>query len=178
MANMTAKNFIETLFVHQVGEIVPTQPYIAFMIMGIGIEFLGKCLNPGEFDEERVSRIRFEEAISQISALSKYRGLIGKDSKFDLYSSLRCGLAHVAAPKYPITLSSKNEMPHLELHDNGNRINLKCEDFYIDFRQACEEVINMSAQVEQKLSQPFLSIPDTPIETDKLPTAITQSLSF
>jgi len=178
MADMTARNFIETLFVHQVGEIEPTQPYIAFMIMGIGIEFLGKCLNPGKFNEEGVSRLRFEEAINQIPALSKYIGLVGKNSKFDLYSSLRCGLAHVAAPKYPITLSSKNEMPHLEVHDNGNRINLRCEDFYADFRQACEEVIKMPAQVEQKLSQPFLSVPDAEIGLDKLPTAITQSLSF
>jgi hypothetical protein len=173
---MTTKEFIEVTFINQVGQLVETIPYIAFMTMGIGIEFLGKCLNAGDFNEEGVSRKRFEEAINQIPAFSKYRFLVGKQSPFDLYSCLRCGLAHAAAPKFPITLSSKNEMPNLEMHDNGKRVNLRCEDFYIDFKNACEKLFGMSSPVADKLSSPFLSVPD--YKDDKLigKPAITESV--
>jgi hypothetical protein len=39
-------------------------------------------------------------------------------------------------------------------------INLACEDFYADFRQACEEVLGMPDSVAKKLSSSFLEIPD------------------
>jgi len=156
MAAMTAKQFIETFFIAQVGEVVDTIPYMAFVVMGIGIEYLGKCLTKEKLQDEEKSRERFEDAISTIPALSKYKPFTGKGNKFDLYSSLRCGLAHAAAPKYPIKLSSKNEEAHLTIHDNGNRLNLRCEDFYDDFKRACEEVIQMPDPIMSKLSRPFL----------------------
>ena len=160
MAQMTTRQFMEVTFIIQVGQLVPTHPYISFMTMGIGIEFLGKCLHAGDFQEEGVSRKRFEEAVHRIPAFSDYRQLTGKGSPFDLYGCLRCGLAHAAAPKYPITLSSKDEMANLTLHDNGKRINLRCEDFYHDFKTACEEVLGMPDPVATKLDAPFLAIPD------------------
>lgn len=177
MPVMTTKDFINVVFVHQAGELTSTHPYIAFIVMGIGIEFLGKCINIAALDwhEERVSRIRFEGAINSIKAFEKYRPLIGKGSQFDLYGSLRCGLAHAAAPKYPITLSSKNEMGNLVLHDNGQRMNLKCEDFYTDFRGACEEVLNAHYEANDKMNQPFLAVPDYPIDPDAMKSAITES---
>ena len=177
MAQMTTKQYIEVTFIIQVGEIVPTHPYIAFMTMGIGIEFLGKCMNGGNFNEEGVSRKRFEEAITHIPAFTKYRALIGKGSAFDLYSCLRCGLAHAAAPKYPITLSSKGEMPNLEIHDNGKRINLRCEDFYVDFKNACEDAFKMNAPVATKLSSPFLAVPDYENDNLVVQSAVTESLA-
>lgn len=159
MAEMTTRQFIEVVLVQQIGDLVQNVPYIAFMTMGIGIEFLGKCIHGGDWHQERVSRVRFEQAINQLNAFSKYRHLVDK-GQFDLYGSLRCGLAHAAVPKYPITLSSKNEMPNLEVHTNGQRVNLRCEDFYDDFRSACIQLFAMSNPVAQKLSQPFLLVPD------------------
>jgi len=178
MAVMTTKGFIEVVFINETGTLSKTHPYIAFMIMGIGIEFLGKCLNIASFDwhEEKVSRQRFEEAVNNLNALAKYRTLIGKNSQVDLYSSLRCGLAHAAAPKYEITLSSKNEMPNLMLHEDGKRVNLRCEDFYADFKAACEEVINKNYASEDKMNQPFLSVPDY-LNSASSETFITQSLN-
>src|SRR5579872_5113347 len=160
MAEMTTKQFIETTFIHQVGELVQTMPYIAFMTMGIGIEFMGKCLNAGNWHEEGVSRKRFEEAINNLASFSNYRHLIGKQSQFDLYGSLRCGLAHAAAPKFPLTLSSKKEMANLTVHSNNQRVNLRCEDFYADFKAAWEELFLMGSPVAEKLGQPFLFVPD------------------
>src|SRR5688500_17373736 len=143
MAQMTTKEFINVTYILQLGEIVKTYPYISFMVMGICIEFIGKCMNAGDFREEGVSRKRFEEAINNLEAFKKYRELIGKDSPFDLYSCLRCGLAHAAAPKHPITFSSKDEMPNLEYHEDGKRVNLRCEDFWADVVAACDELFNM-----------------------------------
>lgn len=162
---MTTKDFIDTVFIHQLGEIVVSHPYIAFMIMGTGIELLGKCMYADSFNEEGVSRRRFEEAINGLNSFSRYKGLIGRNSSYDLYGSLRCGLAHAAVPKYPITLSSKEEMTHLHEHANGTRINLRCEDFYNDFKEAWEELKGMSGSVQIKLNQPFLSVPSSRIDT-------------
>jgi len=158
MAQMTGKQFIETFFIAQVEQVISTIPYMAFIIMGIGIEFLGKCLHSKDIMDDSRSRIRFEEAIVNLKSFSTYIPLIGKNNKFDLYSSLRCGLVHSAAPKYSITLSSKTEGPHLEQDAKGERINLRCEDFYSDFRKACEEVIQMPDPVATKLAQPFLEV--------------------
>ncbi len=175
---MSTKDFIKTVFIEEVGLLTQNQPYIAFMVMGIGIEYLGKCINAStDWHEEGVSRKRFEEAVNILNSLANYRHLIGKKNPYDLYACLRCGMAHAAAPKYSITLSSKNEMENLSVHEDGKRINLKCEDFYTDFRAACEEVINMSGLIEIKMKKPFLSVPDLSTDIDKLKGAITHSIS-
>lgn len=156
---MTVKEFIEVTFLNQLGRLVNEYPYISFMVMGMGIEFLGKCINDGEFDEGGVSRRRFEEAVNNISAFEKYRHLVGKGTSFDLYDSFRCGLTHFASPKHPITLSSKSEMANLELHDDGKRVNIKCEDFYADFCKAIYEIFELPGAVQSKLGSVFLEIP-------------------
>jgi len=166
MPQMSVKNFIETVFVHQVGELVQTHPYLAFIVMASGIELLGKCLRANSFEEKGVSRNRFEEAIQNLQAFTPYRGLVGKNNQTDLYASFRCGLAHVMVPNSRITLSSKNEMKHLQVHGNGKRVNLRCEDFYEDFKKACAELFNMSGDIQRKLSQPFLSVPETIYDED------------
>jgi hypothetical protein len=160
MAQMTAREFIKVFFIAQVGQIVDAIPYMAFMVMGIGVEFLGKCIHSAKITADSGSRIRFEEAINTIQAFSKYKCLVGANNPFDLYNTLRCGLAHAAVPKYEITITSKNEKPHMETDSSGKRMNLACEDFYTDFRNACEEVLNLPDPIAQKLSVPFLEIPD------------------
>ena len=177
MATMNPKDFINTVFVHETGDLANSHHYIAFMVMGMGIEFLGRCLDSAaeEWHEEMVSRKRFEEAVNKLKALEKYRELIGKNTPFDLYGSLRCGLVHSGAPKYEITLSSKGEMGHMVKHTDGNRINLRCEDFYVDFKQACEEVINHNFPDKDKMNKSFLSVPDYPMDASQQQTAVTES---
>jgi hypothetical protein len=178
MAIISTRDFINTVFIKEVGILSQNQPYIAFMVMGIGIEFLGKCIAAStKWHEEGVSRQRFEEAISKVNAFAGYRHLIGKKNPFDLYTCLRCGMAHAAVPKYSITLSSKNEMANLAVHKEGKRINLKCEDFYTDFKTACEEVIKMPGAIEVKMNKPFLEVPDHSTDIEKLQGAITHSIA-
>jgi len=160
MATLNPKEFIQAVFINDLSGIMAIdKPYISFMVMAIGIEFLGKCISLSqEWDEERVSRMRFEEAIKNIPALHSYIPLLKENNNYDLYVSLRCGLAHAAKPKYEITLSSKNERAHLVTQDG--RVNLKCEDFFADFVAACREVIAMNfSSNEDKMNKPFLAVP-------------------
>jgi hypothetical protein len=64
-------------------------------------------------------------------------------------------------PKYPLTLSSKNECPHMACDEKNKRLNLKCEDFYEDFKKACKEVIAMNFNdANNKMNKDFLSVPE------------------
>ena len=49
-------------------------------------------------------------------------------------------------------------MPHLEEHNN--KVNLKCEKFYTDFKSACEEVIAMTTFQSTKMALPLLHVPN------------------
>jgi len=66
-------------------------------------------------------------------------------------------------PKNTLTLSSGDGIGHL-IEDNG-KINLKCEDLYTDFNDACNEVISMSCYPSTKMDSPLLYVPDIPDNT-------------
>jgi len=177
MRSLSPKEFIQQVFIDEVGDLIEKHPYIAFMIMGIGIEFLGKCLasEDSNWDVEGKSRSSFKNAVESLSSLKKYEPYLNKD-EHDLYGSLRCGLAHAAKPKYKITLSSKNEMAHLV--EFGDRLNLRCEDFYSDIKAASEEVIAKNFADIDKMNGRFLAIPNYAMNVDaNIATAVTESFS-
>jgi hypothetical protein len=156
---MTPKEFINQVFVNELDKIKDNNPYIAFAIIATGIEFLGKCLdeNASHWNVSGKSRTNFEYAIKKLSAFTPYRHYLASHKIWD---SLRNGFAHSFVPKYPITLSSKDESAHLMLHSNGERLNLRCEDFYEDFKMACIEVIKREfPNPEDKMNKPLLSVP-------------------
>lgn len=160
------------MFIDQLGSIINDHPYISFIVISTGIEFLGKCLDQKleKWNEKQESRKYFEKAILTIPSLQVYSSYLDQNT-FNLYSNLRCGLVHSASPKYLITLSSKEELGHLVLENN--RLNLKIEEFYRDFRLACEFVINEVYSPDNKIECPFLRIPDDdfygefPIDSNK-----------
>ena len=160
MAILNTKDFIKQVLISEIDLLKNNHPYLAFMIIANGIEFLGKCLDSKLKDWNKSGRSRddFELAIEEIPSLKKYMFLIGKGNKFDLYGALRCGLTHSIAPKFPITLSSKLEMKNLVEHQG--RINLRVEDFYDDFREGCEFVINKTFPLGDKVESAFLSVPN------------------
>ena len=106
------------------------------------------------WDTSRKSKCYFEKAINEINSLFKYHQYL---ASHNLYVAFRCGLAHSSKPDYAVTLSSKQELGHLIEH-NG-RINLKIEDFYQDFKNACLEVVENNYSISDKMNQPFLSVP-------------------
>jgi hypothetical protein len=163
---MTPKEFIQQVFINELDNIKSTNPYISFAIMAIGIEFLGKCLdnNANHWNVPKKSKVNFEYAINHLDALSAYRPYL---ISHKLWDSLRNGFAHSFVPKFPLTLSSKNEAPHLLLHENNKRLNLKCEDFYNDFKNACIEVVNMEfSDADDKMKKQLLSVPELESEDE------------
>ncbi len=164
---MTPKEFIQQVFINELDKIKSTNPYISFAIMAIGIEFLGKCLDydAKHWNVPRKSKDNFEYAINRLDSLSAYRPFL---TSHKLWDSLRNGFAHSFVPKYPLTLSSKDETAHLVLHgNNNNRLNLKCEDFYNDFKKACIKVVNMEfSDPDDKMNKQLLSVPELESEDE------------
>jgi hypothetical protein len=158
MTTLKPKDFIKAVLIDELGTMINGHPYISFIIMGIGIEFLGKCLatTRGDWNEGGHSGPDFEHAIKNIPSLNKYESYL---TTHKLYGSFRCGLAHAISPKVQVTLSSKGELGHLI--EQGGRINLKVEEFYEDFKQACEYTINMSFASGDKMNLDFLQVPGT-----------------
>lgn len=179
MRNLSPKEFIQATFISDLGKMIRTENYyLAFVIMGVGIEYLGKCLTPAKDWQEGKSRPTFEKAVNTLEALAPYRRLL---KEYDLYDSLRCGLAHAAIPKDKITLSSTDaEAPHM--YEHNGRINLRCETFYEDFKRACEEIIAKVFPTEDKMSKPFIMVPGETLNAPSFQsvsgtTAITSSYS-
>ncbi len=156
---MTPKEFIQKVFIDQLKTLIDPSPYIAFAIMAIGIEFLGKCLDTEiqNWNARNSSKKHFELAIKKLHSLNKYKPYL---KSHRLYDSFRNGFAHSFVPKNKLSLSSKNEAPHLHLFNNGNTINLKCENFYQDFKNACLEIIKKNFDnPNDKMNKKLLSIP-------------------
>ena len=155
---MTPKEFINIVFIEELGVLKDTNPYISFAIMAAGIEFLGKCLDrkAKDWNVSNKSKFNFEYAIKHLESLKPYRPYL---TSHKLWDSLRNGFAHSFVAKYPITLSSKGSTPHLLLFENDTRLNLRCEDLYEDFKKACKEVINMNfPNPKDKMNHQFLAV--------------------
>ena len=77
MANsiFTVKDFINDFWISQVGNFYEHNDFASFYLIGVGIEFLGRCLDdPNLWDNgEGRSRDRFHKAINEISSLAKYK---------------------------------------------------------------------------------------------------------
>ena len=141
----------------------------AFAIMGIGIEFLGKAIDPShpnDWDFERESRISFEYAIEHISGFSPYRNLVRNRNAtgYDLYAEFRCGLAHMFKPKPRTSLSHGDKEMENKLDDN-NLVNFNCHHLFSDFKNSCEEVVKRiqdnTFAPGNKVYEPFIYINGT-----------------
>jgi hypothetical protein len=127
--------------------------------MAIGIEFLGKCINDQEdWNAQGRSKVDFELAVNSLSSLASYRPYL---TSHNLWDSLRNGFLHSFVPKNTITLSSRDEADHFQLI-SATTINLKCENFFQDFKNACREVVGMSLFLSGKMDHPLLTVPSKP----------------
>ena len=152
MTILKTNEFIQRYFIDELGQMIDKFPYHSFMIMSIGIELLGKCLNESypNFHEGKPLK-DFNRAIDNLNAFENYKSI---NREFKLHENLRNGMLHAAVPKPKITLSSHNEQKHL--YENNGTINLRCEDFFEDFKKACLEVISIQSK---KMKQPIISVP-------------------
>lgn len=162
---MKPKEFISKVLISNIGDIHKDYHYISFALMAVGIEFLGKCIGSEEKWDKGKPKNDFERAINHLNSFSKYRPYL---DKYKIWDSLRNGMLHSFRPKSKLSFSSGNEMKHLsEFNDNGvDKINLKCEDLYKDFKAACEEVLSMKSFPSKKMDEILLNTPQNNISLD------------
>jgi hypothetical protein len=155
-APMLPKRFINQVLIREMGAVVTKSAWLAFVSIGCGIEFLGKCIdteNPTDWNIEFQSAKNFRDAIHNLNAFKKYhhlnkcRELTKKQCQdsghFDLYTEFRCAMAHSYAPNGKVTLShGSREMANLV--ENNGIVNFNIDELYQDFKAACEEIIAMN----------------------------------
>lgn len=142
---MKVKEFVQNILIEDIGNIQQTHKYhfISFALIALGIEYLGACLDPYDFNEEGLSEKRFRQSI-KILFKEEYHKFNGKHKKFDLYKNLRCGMLHIIVPGSDLVLSQREEgLRHLKIGNIKDRrvLVLVAEDFYEDFKSACNLLI-------------------------------------
>lgn len=146
--HVTVREFIKTHLIEHIGEIKDNYPYLAFLLMTVGIEFFGKCQRNNRdwnyYDKQNPSA-DFENGM-RIAPLQKY-------GAYDLRSNLRNGMAHSFIPKGGIFVSN-----------NGTDCqSIGCSQLYNDFKAACNDVLEGKVQMPAKsLDDVFFTITNTP----------------
>lgn len=115
-----------------------------FILIAVGIEFLGACLDKQHMKATARSEKRFNMAITRLFP-KKYHHFVKKDSIPNLYFDFRCPIIHQFKPGSSIFLSSlvteqKPNFQHLSYHADGSLI-LVAEELYLDLASAANALI-------------------------------------
>lgn len=147
-----AQDVLENVLLKEVDKIVKKSgaPYLAFLNIVIGIEFLGACLDERPFIEKNLSEKRFNKALKKLFD-KKYHKYSKANNPFYLYENLRCGLVHQIRPLGGIMFTTRSEAitdgnSHLKKLETGELI-IVLEDLYEDFENAVNRLIR---QVKDK----------------------------
>ena len=148
------KEFIQGVLINEIDDIVERHPYLAFCLIAIGIEFLGKCLLTDEKDWHKIPpKKAFEKGLDLLIKENPKYG------ELDLRSELRNGFAHTFLPKSTIALS---EVRHGAIHfsplkvpNEKDRTILVVEILFRDFVRACKHVIKKKFPNNDKMKKPF-----------------------
>lgn len=149
---MAPKEFIKTFLIDELNDIVNRHPYLSFTFIGIGIEFLGKCLLDHERNWHRIKPDKaFKEGVKLLHKIdTRYKTI-------DLHDELRHGFAHTLSPKSKVRLTRmKYGYSQFDVSQNGTI--LVAEVIYADFVKACHIVVNKSFPPNSKMNQAFLTI--------------------
>lgn len=108
-----AKETIEKVLLGDVKNIVEKSeaPYMTFLNIIIGIEFLGACLDEMPFQEANQSEKRFSVVLKKVfkSINKEYEKFSKADHKFNFYKHLRCGMVHQLKPLNNIRFTTRKE---------------------------------------------------------------------
>lgn len=156
---MNVQDFIKQLYIKEIGEIKNEHPYMAYMVIGAGIEFLGKVLEQtsrNDWFAEHHSSVDFKKAVSDLQGLKKYEKI-----KDVLYTHLRCGLLHSSVPKADLKLGDKNAEEEISTPPYI----LNIDAFYEAFKNACNDVILKINDKSITITDDFLDIEQRAIQT-------------
>ena len=132
---MTLEEYGDKLINDDLGKLVESNPYFAFIVLASAIEFIARCNNCRESQDihhaKRISKKVYLKAINTLKSFKKYRQLKEKNGN-KLYTLLRCGLVHTTMPNKGITLSSEKN----ELQNNV----VGCMSLYEDVKNAWAEI--------------------------------------
>lgn len=148
---MTVQKFIKYVYVEEIADIKDKHPYIAYMVMGAGIEFLGKVLEQphrNDLFEKGHSKADFEKAISELSGLKRYKGIK------NLYEQLRCALLHSSLPGVDIKLGNNKATENISTIPYV----LNIDNFYNAFKDVCEDVVKQVDAGTVPITEEFLYV--------------------
>jgi hypothetical protein len=141
MEKFEGEQFINTVLISNVNDLIEKGfDYLAFVIIGQGIETLGSFFDDKPFDHYEVGlpKKRFLKGLSLMD--NRYQAIGDL-----LWENLRCGLAHQLKPKKDISLTSykskATDLQHLYKGDKTGNTYLVVDTLFKDFKSACLKVI-------------------------------------
>lgn len=172
---MSIEEFIREVLIKEIGEIKNDHPYLAFLLICEGIEFLGKMIADDPWEQVGKSEKHFIGALKTFDALKKYyheeekhenkQGVIVEYNS--LYRIIRCGFCHGLRPsskgseKYSLGKDKINLSDTIK--DEGNSFYLNINQLYLYFKEACEYFLKnqKSLNKHNELNNEFLTL--TPV---------------
>lgn len=164
---MQTVDFIKQVFLIQLTEMTldkksrASHPYIGFLLVCQAIEVLGACFDDYDWEESRLSELRFRLAVKKLFS-HKYQEFNHKRSKHDLYKGLRCPMVHQMRPGINILLSERKNNRGNHLKKIDGKLLLVYEDFFGDFKNACRKLIkkiDKKTLLSEKAYKPNISVP-------------------
>lgn len=118
--------------------------FVKFLLLAVGIEYLGACLDEKPFNEPHESEDRFNRALKKLFD-KKYHKFTKKAAKVYLYRDFRCNFVHQIRPAKNIVITHTDESrrentKHLENIIDSPLV-LVLEEFYNDYEKACNRLI-------------------------------------
>ncbi|MBK7182139.1 MAG: hypothetical protein IPI30_10790 [Saprospiraceae bacterium] len=159
-------NTIEKVLIQEIRSIVYDHKgpaYVKFVLLAVGIEFLGACVDESPFDKKN-SEKRFNSALMKLFK-NIYHKYAKKNSNVYFYEQFRCSFVHQFKPGPDIVITHREESKregttHLMNISNGQLV-IVLEDFYDDFENACKKFIRYSNEgkiTNKKPEMDFLSL--------------------
>lgn len=151
--NIKPKEFISCVLAQQMKVVVECHPYFSFVVIAVGIEFLGKCMLTKYQDWNNINPSKaFDAGIKLLVEVDKRYGEIS------LKENLRNGLVHSLLPKFGIALSErKHKVNNFQKSKRGETV-IVVEDFYDDFVRACKIVLEKEFPQNDKMNKIFLYV--------------------
>lgn len=137
------EDYIKKYLIIEMADIVKNHQELSWVLMVAGIELLGRYISSDKnsVEDEHGNQDYFRAGLRLFrNEYQRYNTNVTNPQ--DLWKKLRCGLGHLTFPKDAIIISEKvNSGKNLEIV--GGKLVLFAEDFYEDFKTACEKVVDM-----------------------------------